>query len=156
MHIGLVFPKSTFLIDPMVYPPLGLWYLAAQLEAQGHTTEFMDLSVDPFPQDGDFDQVWISATSPQMHEVRRLAAWTCDWLRTRTVFGGAAPWANPDSAAELPFSTIVSGEADHPDMVREIVPSLGAHLKPAIPRGEVAGGRPPVRRWDHKYHTTLE
>ena len=57
MNVALVFPKSTFLIDPMVYPPLGLWYLAAQLEAQGHHTDFFDLSEDELPQDGDFDQL---------------------------------------------------------------------------------------------------
>jgi hypothetical protein len=72
MNVGLVFPKSTFLIDPMVYPPLGLFYLASQLESQGHKTDFFDLSEDKLPDDGDFDQLWISATSPQMQEVRRI------------------------------------------------------------------------------------
>ena len=72
MKIGLVYPKSTFLIDPMVYPPLGIFYIGAQLEAQGHSVEFFDLSIDKMPEDGDFDQLWFSATSPQMQEVRRL------------------------------------------------------------------------------------
>jgi hypothetical protein len=46
MKIALVFPPSTFLTNPMVWPPLGLWYLAAQLEVQGHQTDFYDLSLE--------------------------------------------------------------------------------------------------------------
>src|SRR3972149_5394773 len=99
MNIGLVFPRSTFRFAPLVSPPLGLWYLAAQLEAQGHATDFRDLTCDPFPDDGEFQQVWISATSPQMHAVRRLAEVTREWQKSVVVFGGAAPWTNPASCA---------------------------------------------------------
>src|SRR3972149_3604533 len=121
MNIGLVFPRSTFLIDPLVYPPLGLWYLAAQLEAPGHDTDFRDLTCDPFPADGEFNQVWISATSPQMHEVRRLAGLTRGGEESAVIFGGAAPWTNPAVGAELGFDVVVSGESDHPQTVSQIV-----------------------------------
>lgn len=156
MHIGLVFPKSTFLIDPMVYPPLGLWYLAAQLEALGHTTDFRDLSVDAFPEDGEFDQVWISATSPQMFEIRRLAAEVATWSRTRTVFGGAAPWARPESAPPN-FDLVVAGEADHPSTVQRILnyAEQGTLHVPITP-GPLDWVLPPIRRWDTRYHAYLE
>ena len=121
MEIALVFPKSTFLVDPMTWPPLGLWYLAAQLEAQGHKTDFFDLSMDELPDDGQFDQLWVSATSPQMAEIRRIAAITQDWTKTRTVLGGAAPWANLNGCKDIPYDMIVAGEADHPDVVQSIV-----------------------------------
>lgn len=88
MNIALVFPPSTFLVNPMTWPPLGLFYIAAQLEAQGHTTEFFDLSLwERIPYDGDFDQVWISANSPQMWEVRKIAEQTKDWWRTKNSLG---------------------------------------------------------------------
>lgn len=144
------------MIDPMVYPPLGLWYLASQLEALGHSTDFRDLSIDQFPQDGEFDQVWISATSPQMHEVRKLSGLTKDWMKTKTVFGGAAPWANPDSAAELPFDTIVSGEADHPYTVECLANGAKGLIRPKITPGELSWVLPPIRRWDVKYNAILE
>jgi len=167
MRICLVFPKSTFLIDPLVYPPLGLWYLAAQLEAQGHETDFRDLTRDFMPEDGEFDQVWISATSPQMHEVRRLALLTGSWRRTATVLGGAAPWARLDECSKMPFDLVVGGESDHPDTVRVIVdeaskilrglrPKDGVTLTPAITPGPLNWVLPPVRRWDVKYHATLQ
>jgi radical SAM superfamily enzyme YgiQ (UPF0313 family) len=141
-------------------PPLGLWYLAAQLEAQGHTTDFRALDVDAFPEDGEFDQVWISATSPQMYEVRKLAAMTRAWTRTRTVFGGAAPWARPESAQPLGFDLVVAGEADHPRTVAEIVMRAysrggGGLYAPPITPGPIDWALPPERRWDGKYHFNL-
>lgn len=162
MNIGLVFPPSTFLTDPMVWPPLGLFYLAAQLEAQGHSTEFFDLSDPgdvPLIYDGRFDQLWISATSPQMYEVRRLAEITNSWVKTRTVFGGAAPWANPQSALELPFDLIVSGESDHPDTIRAILEEaddpVRKHLVTEMTK-DLDWVLPPVRRWTDRYYSYMD
>lgn len=159
MNICLVFPRSTFLIDPLVYPPLGLWYLAAQLEAQGHTTDFRDLSVDLLPNDGEFDQVWISATSPQMHEVRRIAETTQNWSKTQTVLGGAAAWVRPDECVKLGFDLVVAGEADHPDTIKQIVSGAGSNTRlyqPSITPGPLTWVKPPVRLRDVKYHAYLE
>lgn len=159
MNIALVFPKSTFLTSSMVWPPLGLFYLAAQLEAQGHTTDFFDLSEDELPKDGDFDQLWLSATSPQMYEVRKIAEATKDWWQTATVFGGAAPWANPYSAVKLPFNVVVSGESDHPDTVREIVAMAGERghgLYEPVISPNLDWVLPPVRRWTTRYHAYMK
>lgn len=163
MKICLVFPKSTFLMDPLVYPPLGLWYLAAQLEAQGHECDFRDLSNSELPEDGDYHQVWVSATSPQIHEVRRIGEAVKDWRKTTTVFGGAAAWARPEECQHLPFHLVVGGESDHPDTVRQIVEIASIKLSryapvtmPPITPGELSWVLPPVRRWDEQYHATLE
>ena len=167
MNICLVFPKSTFLIDPLVYPPLGLWYLAAQLETQGHVCDFRDLTTDEFPQDGEYDQVWISATSPQMHEVRKLSQATLDWTSSVVVLGGAAPWVSPHQCVGL-FDLVVSGEADHPNTVKQIVERAqwlqprrlrglsDAWIQPAITPGPLNWVLPPTRQWDYKYHAYLE
>ena len=156
MRIGLAFPKSTFLEDPMTMPPLGLWYLAAQLEAQGHTTDFRALDVDPFYEDGECDQVWVSATSPQMAEVRRLGAIVAGWTKTRTVLGGAGPWARPEACVGLGYSVVVAGEADHPNTVRALVAGGDGIQRPAITTGKSMDWvLPPVRRWDGAYHYSL-
>jgi radical SAM superfamily enzyme YgiQ (UPF0313 family) len=143
----------------MVMAPLGLWYLAAQLEALGHETDFRALDVDPEPEDGEFDQVWLSATSPQMYEVRRLAYEWQRWWKTRTVFGGAAPWARPESGRGLGFDLVVAGEADHPNTVASLVEMAanGAYTlyRPPITPGVLDWALPPVRRWDERYHFTL-
>ena len=161
MNIALVFPPSTFLSKSDVWPPLGLWYLAAQLETQGHKTDFFDFGQDvglAFPEDGDYDQMWISATSPQMFEVRKIAEWTKDWAKTITIFGGAAAWANPESAVNLGFDWIVSGEADHPDTVKTITKLANKwdnyHLFPKISK-DLDWVLPPIRRWNLNYHSYM-
>ncbi len=159
MDVALVFPRSTFLSDPMTWPPLGLWYLAAQLEAQGHTTDFFDLSMDELPRDGDFDQLWLSATAPQMAEIRRIGDITQDWQQTRTVLGGASPWANPEGHQKIPYDVIVAGEADHPDTVKRIIDQAESPAKNPImfaPTSKTLDWvLPPVRRWARRYHSHM-
>src|SRR3989304_1084689 len=130
----------------MVYPPLGLWYLAAQLEAQGHHCDFFDLSVDELPGDGDYDQLWMSATSPQMHEVRRLGNILRYYRKTETIFGGAAPWANPEACKDLGFDLVVAGEAAHPDTVKYVTSHRTGLYCPQISPGDLDWVLPPVRR----------
>lgn len=157
--IALVFPKSTFLIDPLVYPPLGLWYLAAQIEKLGHKTEFFDLSIDKLPDDGEFDQMWISATSAQMHEVRKISEIVKSWEKTVSIFGGPAPWANIRGCTDLSFDVVVGGEADHPNTIKEILNRTKLDSKKiiitSISKGNLDWVIPPIRRWDNKYHALL-
>jgi radical SAM superfamily enzyme YgiQ (UPF0313 family) len=157
MNVGLVFPKSTFLIDPMVYPPLGLFYLASQLESQGHKTDFFDLSEDKLPDDGDFDQLWISATSPQMQEVRRIGEIIRDWKKTKTILGGTAVWARPSICVDLGYTSIVEGEADFPEFIKTLTESdnLLPHYKPVPPKN-LNHILSPVRRWTNRYNAYLE
>jgi radical SAM superfamily enzyme YgiQ (UPF0313 family) len=159
MKIALVFPPSTFLENPMVWPPLGLWYIAAQLEAQGHQTDFFDLSLEKgIPEDGEYDQLWLSGKSAQMFEIRKIAEQTKGWTKTRTVFGGAAPWADPEGCKDLPFDLIVAGESDHPDTIKEIL-----YRAVVFNRGfyftEISKNLdwvlPPVRRWAKNYHAYM-
>lgn len=160
--VALVFPPSTFLSAPLTWPPLGLWYIATQLERRGHKTEFLDLSIDKFPEDGEFDQVWISATTPQLFEVRKLGLKTQSWTETKTVLGGAAPWATYHLCKDLPFDVIVSGEADHPDVVPYILKEAEDGLYNArqkhitIPTSKTLDWvLPPTRRWSRKYKSEM-
>lgn len=159
MKIALVFPESTFLIDPMVYPPLGLWYIGAQLEALGHECDFFDLSVDECPHDGDYDQLWVSATSPQLHAVRELGKEFCGWLYTKTVLGGPAIWAVPNPDGVIGFDVIVSGEVDQPHTIEEILGALpGSTLNygTQTDKDSMQNVLPPIRRWSHRYNAGLE
>ena len=160
MEIALVFPRSTFLSDACTWPPLGLWYLAAQLEAQGHKTDFFDLSMDELPDDGQFDQLWLSATAPQMAEIRRIGEITRGWTKTRTVLGGASPWANPQAHKDLPYDLIVAGEADHPVTIAAIVrgprhvSKSGQIMTPAV-SPTLDWVLPPIRRWALRYKSHM-
>lgn len=159
MRIALVFPKSTFLSDPAMWPPLGLMYLSSQLRAQGHETSFCDLNFDPMPQDGEFDQLWVSSTSPQMAETKRIGEICRDWQHTSTVLGGAGAWANPETHKVLPYNVIVSGESDHPDSVRQIVDLAKDHYQHHVTfpiTRSMDWVLPPDRRWSQKYHSYME
>lgn len=158
IKIALVMPKSTFLEDSMIMLPLGLMYIAARLESLGHTTEFFDMNVDPLPPD-EFDYIFVSATSPQMAEIKRISLDTLDY-RAKTVIGGPAAWANPESCKGLGYNLIVSGEADSPESMNKILETLeekpyNKHLTLSISR-TLDWVLPPVRRWAHKYHSYLE
>lgn len=151
-------PRSTFLESPMVFQPLGLFYLAARLESLGHQTEFFDLNVDEMPPD-EFDQYWISATSPQMSEIKRIGNIVSRY-QGKSVLGGAASWANPDSCKDLGYDLIVSGESDSPQSTEAILNQLEwryivePHLTVPITTG-LDWVLPPVRRWSRKYKSQL-
>lgn len=156
MKIALVMPKSTMLQDPRVWPPLGLFYLSSQLEAQGHQTDFFDLNFDELPQDGEYDQMWVSTTAPQIAEAKRIAEVTKGW-KTRRVLGGAGAWANPETHKDIPYDLIVAGEADHPYNIRRILESaqFGGGFLPLVMQKDLEWVRPPNRRWTTRYHSYM-
>lgn len=152
MNIALIMPRSTFLEYPMVFQPLGLFYLAARLESIGHTTEFFDLNVDEIPEDR-FDQIWVSATSPQMSEIKRIAN-VIQKYRSKNILGGASVWANPDACRNLGYDLIVGGEADSPAGIAQIMNSENDYE--FIPVSKTLDWvLPPVRRWSRKYNSFL-
>lgn len=162
MNIALVMPRSTFLEDAMVMMPLGLMYLAARLESLGHKTGFYDLNVDEFPPDI-YDQIWVSATSPQMAEIKRIGKILYNYDTVR-ILGGASVWANPDSCKDLGYDIVVGGEADSPEGINKILelsqwcysfyPDKSFHLALPVSR-TLDWALPPVRRWADKYHSYL-
>jgi radical SAM superfamily enzyme YgiQ (UPF0313 family) len=159
MKIALVWPKSTFLSDPLQWPPLGLFYLSSRLESLGHQTEFFDLTFDPLPEDGEYDHLWLSATLPQMKEIRRIAETTKDW-QTKTVLGGAASWDSPQACRGLGFDVVVGGEADNPDNVAHLLAEIANHdgyekyIRLPVSRS-LDWVLPPNRRWTTNYHSYM-
>lgn len=151
MKIALVMPRSTFLEMPMVFQPLGLFYLAARLESLGHTCDFYDLNVDEFPDDV-YDQIFVSATSPQMKEIKNIGKILFGY-EAKGVLGGASVWANPSSCRDLGYDLIVGGEADSPSGIELVLSSWGECFVPVSPTLDWV--LPPVRRWSRKYSSFL-
>lgn len=136
----------------MVFQPLGLFYLAARLESLGHRCDFYDLNVDEFPADV-YDQIWVSATSPQMKEIRRWGE-VLSGYKTKSVLGGASVWANPKSCMALGYTLVVGGESDSPDNINKILNTDFGYLQvPISPKLDWV--LPPVRRWSRKYSSQL-
>lgn len=156
MKIALVHPKSTFLTSPMVWPPLGLFYLSSQLEIKGHETDFFDLNVDDLPEDGEYDQMWISATSPQMFEVRKISTVVEKWQKTKTVLGGAAVWVSPNQYLDLSFDLFVAGEGDHPYVIEKILSEKDKRVLIIPISPDLDWVLPPNRRWINKYRSYMK
>ena len=152
MKFALVMPKSTFLEYPMVMQPLGLFYLASRLESLGHKVDFFDLNIDTFPEDV-YDEIWVSATSPQMGEIKKIGGILREY-KARSVLGGASVWANPSSCFDLGYSTVVGGEADSPNGIKQILESRNSYEFIPVEKG-LDWVLPPVRRWSHKYKARL-
>ena len=162
MRIALVWPESTFLIDPMVYPPLGLWFIAAAMEDAGHETDFFDLGGGQSQLDallgqckkGQFDQVWISGTSPQADKLKILSVALRAVSDVHTVIGGPHAMLFPEEVA-LYFDTVVQGEVTKENVERCV---WDAQHNQIIQLGtsEIKHWLPPVRRWATQYKAELE
>lgn len=118
MKIALIWPKSTFLIDPMVYPPLGLWYVRAALEAAGHSTDYFDLDVDELPTSG-YDQYWVSGTTPQASELKRVGRELTENF-CPAVLGGVHTWKHAEEMLDY-YSWVVRGEVFTVDSVNKVL-----------------------------------
>ncbi len=71
-EITLIFPSSPFLIDPLVFPPLGIMYLSSVLKENGIDTTLIDLSGYKELPEIKTEWVGISSTTPQYSEAKRI------------------------------------------------------------------------------------
>jgi len=138
MKLCLVYPKSTFLIDPLVMPPLGLFYLMSALP--DHNCAFVDANNETeFP---DADAYLVSGTSSQASNMRELAA----ALRERNpetwlLAGGPHATLCPDDVLGMGYDIVVRGEGER--ALPAILEKLGA-----TNRGAVVGPAPRIRNLD--------
>jgi anaerobic magnesium-protoporphyrin IX monomethyl ester cyclase len=71
-HILLVSPNSPFLIDARTFPPLGLLYLGAALEAHGHTCTVVDLAFDTPLAGHNPDLIGVMCLTPHFPQMKGL------------------------------------------------------------------------------------
>ena len=154
-RVCLVFPKSTFLIDPMVYPPLGLWYVWAECEKLGLDVAYRDLSVDKLPYD--YDAYFISGTSPQAAEIRKVIAELKENAPDARILLGGSHAMTHDGQMLLHYGAdvVVQCEGDLPGVIEEAlrVPKGTVIKHPLTPKLEHIGR--PVRKAAWRYHAYL-
>lgn len=73
-HVLLVNPKSEFLVDSRTFPPLGLLYLGAALEANGHRVTVVDLAFDTPLAGHSPDLIGIMCLTPHFPQMVTLMA----------------------------------------------------------------------------------
>lgn len=74
-HVLLCLPNSPFLVDARTFPPLGLLYLGAALEANGHTVKVIDLAFEGATLAGhNPDLIGIMCLTPHFPQMPSLMA----------------------------------------------------------------------------------
>src|SRR5262249_57406991 len=74
-HVLLINPSSPFLVDARTFPPLGLLYLGAALEANGHTCSVVDLAFPDASIAGhNPDLIGVMCLTPHYPQMSRLLA----------------------------------------------------------------------------------
>ena len=107
--ITLVHPRSPFLINEAVFPPLSLMYLSASLKTMGFTVQCLDFGLGHTIADIESDIVGISFTSAQKEEAFHIAK----LLKGKTLIaGGAHPTHMPKECLTF-FDYVIRGEADY-------------------------------------------
>ena len=139
--VTLVFPNSPFLINPRMFPPLGILYLAALLEKMGFNVQCLDMSFGHVPEEILSDMVGISFTTPQRGEAYQLAKLLRKQGKT-LIAGGAHPTHLPLEAAQF-FDYIVRGEGEHS------LPILLNKLKSGLPSPKIIECHPEVAVLDY-------
>lgn len=71
-HVLLINPKSEFLVDSRTFPPLGLLYLGAALEANGNRVTVVDLAFDTPLAGHNPDLIGIMCLTPHFPQMLKL------------------------------------------------------------------------------------
>jgi len=101
------------LIDPLVFPPLGILYLSSVLKQRGYEVEVIDLGGGGKLPDIRADIIGITSTNAQYQEALRIR----DELKHRdpnswVILGGPRATCDPDSCINDGFDQVVVGEGE--------------------------------------------
>jgi len=66
--ITLVFPSSPFLLNQIMFPPLGIMYLSAFLKQHGMAVQCLDMALGHTADMAEADIIGLSFTTPQRDE----------------------------------------------------------------------------------------
>lgn len=113
--ITLVFPRSPFLINETMFPPLGIMYLSSFLRSRGMRVQLMDMALEnTFPTDAEADIIGISITTPQRTEAFELARFYNEIGKKAIIAGGPHATHMPDDCLANGFTHVVKGYGEIP------------------------------------------
>jgi anaerobic magnesium-protoporphyrin IX monomethyl ester cyclase len=111
--ISLIIPNSSFLINPRMFPNLGILYLSSVLKKNGYEVEVIDLSGGKELPDKEYDIVGITATTPQFPSACRLLYQIKERNpNSYVVIGGPHATVDPYSCLNAGFDSVVVGEGE--------------------------------------------
>jgi anaerobic magnesium-protoporphyrin IX monomethyl ester cyclase len=119
MRIELIHPPHPMASEDRLDAPLGLLYVAANLEAHGHNVVVNDLSGMSEWNIGFADLYGITSYAPTMHISEKIAR-LCRSKNSKSIIvtGGAHPTAVPETISDA-FDSVVIGEGE--DAILKII-----------------------------------
>jgi len=109
LNIVLVILEDTHSFNPTVYPPLGLLYIASELEQQ-HNVSIYDLRDNPIENIPNADVIACSATTSQSKRLKEIAPILKEKSKLTIVGGSYASWTPEDIKPY--FDCVVIGEGE--------------------------------------------
>ena len=106
--ITLVFPSSPFLLNQIMFPPLGIMYLSAFLKQHGMEVQCLDMALGHDPIMAESDIIGLSFTTPQRDEAFKLAK----YYKKRgkyVIAGGPHPTHMPDECKDNGIDCVIPG-----------------------------------------------
>lgn len=112
-HVLLVNPQSSFLVDSRTFPPLGLLYLGAALEANGHQVTVVDLAFDTTLAGHNPDLIGIMCLTPHFPQMATLmASLRSLYPGVPIVVGGPHFSTIPEDGARIGADVTVKGDGE--------------------------------------------
>ncbi len=118
MKVSLVYPPSPFLLDERVMPPLGILFLATQLEQAGHEVKILDLTgkadyLDAINTAMDSDLIGFTSTTPQYPICLRIKErLKQEEYGGRLAIGGIHPTSDPFGVSDDGWDAICLDEGE--------------------------------------------
>lgn len=112
-HVLLVNPQSSFLVDSRTFPPLGLLYLGAALETNGHSASVVDLAFDSPLEGHNPDLIGIMCLTPHYPQMPSLIAKLRSlYPSTPIAVGGPHFSTVPSDGARLGADAVCVGDGE--------------------------------------------
>lgn len=111
--ITLIFPSSPFLLNPTMFPPLGIMYLSAYLKIYGLQAQCLDMALGHTPDMAESDIIGLSFTTPQRDEAYKLAQYYTSIGKT-VIAGGPHPTHMKKECSENNISKVIKGYGEIP------------------------------------------
>lgn len=123
-RIALVNPRSPFLVQENVMPPLGLWSVGASLRANGYRVDYFDMACGdelPLATVKDYLAVGVTGTTPQADEMAQIAKALNDAGAKWLIAGGPHASLEPQEVLAMGYKTVLKGEGEYAvlDILRE-------------------------------------
>lgn len=109
--ITFIFPKSPFLIDQRVFPPLGILYLSSFLKQYYYNVQCLDLGYGHLMENALANIIGISFTTPQKDEAYKCLEYYKQQGKI-VIAGGAHATHMPYECKKMGFDHVIIGEGE--------------------------------------------